>query len=183
MAFHHLRAEAKKHHESALRRHRAAGGAVSDEAEDRKMVTAGVHKHERRLHKGEKETPLKHGGSVEGAKHDGKRLDRYAAGGRAKKKGTTVNVIVAPGGGQGAAPVSVPHPVPVPVAAGAPPGGPPPGAMPPRPMGPPGGLGAGPMPPPGGGMPMRARGGGVKMTAGALSGEGRLEKKRAGYLE
>jgi hypothetical protein len=33
------------------------------------------------------------------------------------------------------------------------------------------------------GMPMRARGGGVKMTAGALSGEGRLQKTRAGYLE
>lgn len=180
MAFSHLRAEAKTHRESALRRHRAEGGAVSDAAEDRKEVARGVHKHEARLHKGEPKTPLKHGGAVEGEKPSGKRLDRYAKGGRTKHKGSTVNVIVAPGG-QGAQPVPVPHPVPVPVAAGAPPGGPP--AMPPRPMGPPGGLGAaGPMPP-GGPMPMRARGGGVKMTAGALSGEGRLEKKRAGYLE
>jgi hypothetical protein len=32
-------------------------------------------------------------------------------------------------------------------------------------------------------MPMRKRGGGVKMTAGAESGVGRLEKKRAGYVD
>lgn len=177
MAFHHLREQAKAHHSAAIAHHRAAGGAVSDEAEDRKEVAAGVHKHEAHLHKGEPKTKLKDGGKVEGAAHKSGRLDRYAAGGRAKhKKGTTVNVIVAPGGGQGQAQaVPVPHPVPVPVAAG--PGGPPPG-MPPHPMSPmAGGLGAGAPMPPGGGMPMRARGGAVKMTAGAMSGEGRLEKK------
>jgi len=127
--------------------------------------------------------------------HDGhvagkKAPKRFAKGGRVTKghhKGHQTNIaIVNPR----------PAPTPVPLPAGAGPGGPP---MPP-PGGPPGGPPG--MPPPG--MPMRARGGKVQhnidgestkadikawgkrasrnsyarggMTAGAVSGEGRLEK-------
>lgn len=110
----------------------------------------------------------------------------YARGG--KVKGNTTNIIIAGGGAQK-------QPVPVPVPAGGP-GGPPPG---PPPMMPPG-AGA---PPPG--MPMRAKGGrvlggdaskdnldawsaraaknsyakGGRITAGAESGVGRLQKARS----
>ncbi len=92
------------------------------------------------------------------------RLDRpnFASGGRVKKKaGTTVNVIVAPQGGAGAAPPGPPMMPPKPPMA-------PP--MPPPEM--PGGGG-----PPMGGAPMaRARGGRVPMTEGSGSGLGRLAK-------
>lgn len=91
------------------------------------------------------------------------RLDRkpFARGGKVSKKGVTVNVVVAPQQ-KDAAPPMVPPPGPMPM--------PPPGAGAPPPM-----------PPPGAGGPpmMRARGGKVPMTAGALSGEGRLQKIRA----
>lgn len=113
---------------------------------------------------------------------------RYARGG--KVKGNTTNIIIA-GGGE-----KQPMPMPVPVPAG----GPPPGAGGPPP-GPPPGAGG---PPPGGpAMPMRKSGGRIAggeateanlaayakrakgnsfarggMTAGALSGVGRLQKAR-----
>jgi hypothetical protein len=131
------------------------------------------------------------------------RIDKlaFASGGRAKGKGTNVNIIVAPGGG---APPSPPPtaalPVRPPVAPpGPPPGMPsglPPGAGPmgPGPMGPPPltglppGIG-GPPPglPPGIGMPplaglppgLRASGGRAEFTAGAGSGPGREEKIKA----
>lgn len=104
-------------------------------------------------HKGLSAAPAKQrarGGAV----MDDEPLAR-ASGGRAKKASTVVNVIM--GGQQQPA---APPPMPLPMA----PPEPPPGAMPP-PGGPPMGMKppslAGPgMPPPG--MPMRARGGGVK---------------------
>ena len=90
------------------------------------------------------------------------------SGGRAK--GTKINIVIAPQGGQQAQPPMPPAPpkaVPVPTPPPQAQGGPPPG-MPPINIS---GLGGG-MPQP---MP-RKRGGRTKMTAGSLSGEGRLQK-------
>jgi hypothetical protein len=120
---------------------------------------------------------------------------RYARGGKVKghgKGGNTTNIVIASHKPQ-------PTPVPVPVPAGGP-GGPPPGGPP---MMPPGAGGPPGMPPGGPPMPMRAKGGrvdgestkeniegwssraaknsyakGGKVMAGAMSGEGRLEKAK-----
>ena len=100
------------------------------------------------------------------------RLDRpaYARGGtvgKAKGKGTTVNVVIAPQGS------SSPGGMPVPPAAMVPPPPLPPGVPPVG--GPPAG-GAPAVPP---GLLGRKRGGRVAYDAGAGSGEGRLEKIKA----
>lgn len=134
------------------------------------IAEEAVSEHEGHLHKGEPKTKLKlkSGGMADGGAGS-KRLDKGS------RKGTTVNVIVAP------------HP-------SAPPMMPPPGAMPPRPMpmpspqmaGPPPGMpmGGAPMAPAGmpgmktGGAARRAAGGKLLgMTAGSASGEGRLQKE------
>jgi len=91
------------------------------------------------------------------------RIDRpgYANGGSVKGKGTTVNVIVAPGGNK----PPMPMPVPMPAAGPAP--------MPPMPAPMAGGapaMGGAPMPLP------RKKGGRVPYTGGALGARGRLEK-------
>lgn len=81
---------------------------------------------------------------------------RAAGGGVGKKAGTVVNIITG-GAAQPPAPPPAPPPMMPPPEMAPPP--PPPGAGGP-PMGPPPGVGGPPMPPPG--MPMRAKGGGVK---------------------
>lgn len=141
----------------------ADGGAV-DRRQDAAMVSRGVHEHEAALHRGAPKTKL----HLDGAAPK-QSLAKRARGGKLGRKGTTVQVIVAPQAGK--EPVPVPVPMGKPLGMGAPP--PPPAAMmPPGGMPPPGAM-------PPGGPPMmpRARGGKVPdMTAGAMSGPGRIEK-------
>lgn len=177
MTYAALRAKAHDDHNRRNAMHRRDGGSVAaDRAGDKREVAAGVHKHEAHLHKGEPKTKLRDGGAIEGRARGGA---TNRPGGHKGGK-TTINIVMPQGGGQDR-PVPVPVPVHPPMGAAPPPGA----GMPVRsPMVPPQ-AGMGPMPPGAGpgmpGMPPRARGG--RMTGGALSGVGRLEKVAAQKAE
>lgn len=81
--------------------YRLGGRVKSDEAEDKAMVKAGVHKHEKHMHKGEKETKLKAGGDVHGKKPK-MRMDRK------ERSGKKMWV----GGNPSAMPMTAPMPMP-----------------------------------------------------------------------
>ncbi len=163
----------RKRAQQMSKRFKKGGRVHGDEAEDKKLI--------KKMLKEEEKKEVK----VEGKKSGG-RLDKYARGGRTKK-GTHINILVAPHGGSsspaaGAAPGAPPG---LPPGAGA---GPPPHPPMPPPGGPTGGPPGGPpMPPPGmkpPGMMRRGgraykRGGKVAMTADSLTGEGRIQKKAA----
>jgi len=163
MSYDAVRSEAMSSHKKRQTMYRRDGGSVDhpDEKQDKELIAR-----ELKAHVKAKDLKRKDGGGVEG-RSKGKKADRPGK--------VVVNVIAPGGGGQPRPPMPMAPPPRPPVAA---PAGPPPGAMPPRPMPPPGAMPGGM--PPGGvpGMaphpPMAARGG--RMTAGAMSGEGRLEK-------
>lgn len=164
----HNESDAGKARAKHLMKGYARGGkAHGDEAEDRALFKKMMKQHEKEEMK------------VEG-RASGGRLDKFARGGKAKHhKGTNVNIaIVNPGQKSDAAPkMPMPAGPPLPPP-GLPPGGPPPMMPPPKPpMG--GGLPPGMMPPMQRGGRAYAKGGKVPMTAGADSGEGRLQKIKA----
>lgn len=153
--------------------------ARSDEAEDKAIVRRGIRMHENHEHGG-KHTDLKalrKGGGVHGRSHGG-RLDKRARGGRTKKGGTQINIIVKSGDKekeQMAAQQGMAMGAKAAMGAPKPPMGPPPGAGAP-PMPPPG---AGPGGPPG--MPLRPpmrRGGKITLKTGSGGGMARLQKNR-----
>lgn len=135
---------------------KSSGQNHPDEAQDKALFKKMIRQHDR------DEGEYRVGGAVS--------APNFARGGRTKgsKKGTTINIAVIgdKGGDKGPMP-----PPPIPMPPPQPPMAPPPG------MGGPGG------PPPGGlptgGLPGMQRGGKVKMTAGAETGKGRLQKARA----
>lgn len=159
----------------------ARGGGVSP--------AKAVHKHEKHLHKGEKETKFKTGGKVGGKKTE-MRADKFSRGGSKPRGHTKININVGAGQDEkkqammqgmqlGAKMAATPRP-----GAGAPVQ-----ARPPMP--PPGGAPGGGMPggmPPGGQPPMANRGGRFKkggpvrvagvphLKGGAGGAKGRLSK-------
>jgi hypothetical protein len=163
-----------------------SGGTVDpDAAQDKGMISKGVHQHESAMHKGAGKTKLalKSGGRVEG----------FASGGRLDKpsrRGGSVNVIVNAGGDKEAAAkeglqkgikigaVMGAQAIAAKLGGGA--GGPPagPAAQAGAPMPVPSGDGA-PMPPPGMGGPMKRGGRVAAMTGGAEGGLGRIQKANA----
>lgn len=153
----------------------AKGGRITARAKGHQHGHTGHSKHGVAKRAAGGRVGFADGGSIEGARPKA-RHDRKPGKGSAK---ININVI-SPPAAAAASPIMLHPPVPIPPPAGL---GAPPGGIPPRPMMPSGGpLG---MPPPGGGAPpMRPpgmkRGGRMeRMTAGAASGEGRLEKSRA----
>jgi hypothetical protein len=183
-----------KHKEAAAGKSRAKhltsgykkGGAVhSDEAMDRKLIKKMLAEED----KGESKAP---------GKASGGRIDKFASGGRTKKKGNTnINIIVAPQTDKGEGDAAPGPMVLPPPDGGMPPMGPPPGAggppaAPPNITNvmPPGAGGPGPSPgspaslPPGlrkqgGRVNTYAKGGKVPMKAGAETGVGRKDKVKA----
>ncbi len=160
--------------------------AAADRAQDMAMVAKGVHQHEAKMHKGEKETKLrlKHGGMADGGMAPDRLDQRGRSGAKDGKHSgkTQVNIAVVPHpAGPPGAPPPGPPPGPPPPVAGPPPRPP---MMPPPMMGGPGMMPPGMMPPGApppnampprpmikrGGRPRRQMGGGMGMGTGAGTG-------------